>query len=70
MMNSFQTWDGVRPFLASLHTFSSTWVAVTFSHDGGVLLYGNEDFEIPFPPECMRPIFKKDVIYSQLQFVT
>ena len=35
-------------------------MAVTFNHDGGVLLYGKDDFAIPFPLECMRPILSNN----------
>ena len=39
--------EGVRPFLDRRHTCSSTSVAVTFSHDGAVRLYGRAESEIP-----------------------
>ena len=34
----FDTFDGVKPFFANLHTCSSTCVGVTFNHEGGVRL--------------------------------
>ena len=40
--------DGVRPFLASLQICSSTSTVVIFNHDGGLLLYGRADEDIPF----------------------
>ena len=40
--------EGVRPFLASLVTWSPTSAGVVFSHDGGVRRYGRADLEIPF----------------------
>ena len=39
--------EGVRPFLASLVTWSRTSVGEVFSHDGGVRRYGRADLEIP-----------------------
>jgi hypothetical protein len=42
-------------------------VAVTFNQEGGERLYGKADFEIPFPPECMRPIFPNNFYNNRLR---
>lgn len=37
-INQLRTWEGVRPFLASLQTCSSTSLGVALAHEGGVRL--------------------------------
>mmetsp|Transcript_28791 Transcript_28791/g.33109 ORF Transcript_28791/g.33109 Transcript_28791/m.33109 type:complete len:83 (-) Transcript_28791:8-256(-) len=51
-------WEGVNPFFASLHTWSSTSAALIFCHEGGLRLYGKADLEIPFPGACIRPMIE------------
>jgi hypothetical protein len=41
--------DGVAPFFASLHIWSTTWSGVVFNHAGGVREYGMADDDIPLP---------------------
>ena len=47
-LNITPIWEGVKPFFANLQMCSSTSALVIFNHDGGLLLYGKADEDIPF----------------------